>query len=942
LLLVLAPGILPAGPLTLVAAQQAAQEETERLSNQVLTLFQQGRYEEAIPLAQRALETGVRSLGKEHPVVAGCLVNLGALYRHTGRHDKVEPIYLLAAEIYRKSLNAENAANKAGLFIAYARLLNNLASLYVDTGRFGEAEPRLLLAAGIYEKALGSAHSGDATILSSYALTLHNLAELYRRARRYDKAEPLFLRAAELRKRSLGPQHPAYAESLDGLAVLYLETRRYNEAEPLLLHAAEIRKTISDGKHPNYATSLNNLASYYKNTGRYDQAERLYLESAEIISKALGPEHPYYATCLANLASVYQMTGRSREAFSLLTQAMEIEQANLQRIFAVSSEAAMRAYLLTVRGALSGLMSIAASGPKISAETVETALNWALRRKAIILDTLIRFRQAQRLAHSDREVAARAERLRYLRQQLSSFPLSRPPLMSDLEFQRQIRRWRAESDQIESDLNRRLAARQQEQFTDAVVIPAVRKRLPAGSALIEFVRSDIRDFKATNQQPLWKPARYFAFVLTGDPALPPRMVDLGEAAPIEEAVKAVRSSITEFGEKWRVDRGRLLNEAEQEKDLQRVSKKLYDLIFAPVRKELGAAIKMVYLAPDDQLNLVPFGALVDAGGKYLIENYRFVYLSTGRDLLHAQGKATGQGTVVFADPDYDLATAARAQKARELLAETAKRPGDLAGDTQTGGSPYRSTLLPDKVAGQMRQSRGGLRWDPLPASAAEASAVSQLLNGTDYGQVKQYLRGEALEEVFKQVRSPRILHIATHGFFPAERSEIGAEERPIDLGSGNAAVVGISLLERTGNPLLQSGLVLAGANTLGEKQAQQVDDGWVTAEEIGLMELQGTELVVLSACGSGLGAVSAGEGVYGLRRAFQQAGAQTIISTLFEVPDKEAGQIMRSFYEGLKNRKGKLEALHEAQLQMIEDRRKEDGAAHPFFWASFVLTGDPH
>src|ERR1051326_8349075 len=178
---------------------------------------------------------------------------------------------------------------------------------------------------------------------------------------------------------------------------------------------------------------------------------------------------------------------------------------------------------------------------------------------------------------------------------------------------------------------------------------------------------------------------------------------------------------------------------------------------------------------------------------------------------------------------------------------------------------------------------------------------------------------------------------------------------PIDLRTGSIAIAGQKLLARTGNPLLQSGLVLAGANTIGATpipsptpplNAQTtdtgVDDGWVTAEEIAMMNLQGTELVVLSACGSGLGAVSAGEGVYGLRRAFQNAGAQTIVSTLFEVPDAESGQIMRSFYEGLKNKKNKLAALHDSQLEMITERRKQEGAAHPFFWASFVLLGNPN
>ena len=121
-----------------------------------------------------------------------------------------------------------------------------------------------------------------------------------------------------------------------------------------------------------------------------------------------------------------------------------------------------------------------------------------------------------------------------------------------------------------------------------------------------------------------------------------------------------------------------------------------------------------------------------------------------------------------------------------------------------------------------------------------------------------------------------------------------------------------------------------------------MDDGWVTAEEIAMMDLQGTELVVLSACGSGLGKVSAGEGVDGLRRAFQNAGARTIISTLFKVPDKESAQMMKRFYEGLKAGKGKLESLHEAQLSVIAERRKKEGTAHPFFWASFVLLGDPN
>ena len=153
--------------------------------------------------------------------------------------------------------------------------------------------------------------------------------------------------------------------------------------------------------------------------------------------------------------------------------------------------------------------------------------------------------------------------------------------------------------------------------------------------------------------------------------------------------------------------------------------------------------------------------------------------------------------------------------------------------------------------------------------------------------------------------------------------------------------------------MLRSGLVLAGANALGERagpanapgeQADAeptVDDGWVTAEEIALMDLRGTELVVLSACETGLGRVKIGEGVYGLRRAFLYAGARTLVTSLFEVPDEQTRELMGRFYGALKAGRGKLEALHGAQLELLRQRRAAGGARHPFFWASFVLVGDP-
>jgi CHAT domain-containing protein len=189
----------------------------------------------------------------------------------------------------------------------------------------------------------------------------------------------------------------------------------------------------------------------------------------------------------------------------------------------------------------------------------------------------------------------------------------------------------------------------------------------------------------------------------------------------------------------------------------------------------------------------------------------------------------------------------------------------------------------------------------------------------------------ALEEEVKRVHSPRILHLATHGFYyPPPAADQG-------LPSGRSAE---SRLRASADALLRSGLVLAGANAPAPPDDSRAEDGWLTAEEAALLDLRGTELVVLSACESGLGDIRAGEGVYGLRRAFMYAGARSLVSSLFEVPDQETRELMRGFYKNLRAGKSKLAALHDAQHALLRARRAKIGAAHPFFWASFGLIGD--
>jgi CHAT domain-containing protein len=369
--------------------------------------------------------------------------------------------------------------------------------------------------------------------------------------------------------------------------------------------------------------------------------------------------------------------------------------------------------------------------------------------------------------------------------------------------------------------------------------------------------------------------RYAAYLLFPDGRI--EAVDLGPAADIDRAV-------TNVIRRW------------QDPTAMPQSEALGQLIIEPLAPYLEGR-EQVLISPDGQLNLIPFEALQrSAGGPFLVEQYRISYLSSGRDLLRFDFNAPSQQqAVVLADPDYD----------------------------QGGGSPERGRG--DRATGDFQQLRVG----PLPGTAAEAAAIaSHLPNATIL------TRAEATEQAVKQVRAPEILHLATHGFFLAD------VQRPEPTGRGLAIVAadgpGLAPTPPGGtveNPLLRSGLALAGFNA----RTSGNEDGVLTALEVAGLDLLGTRLVVLSACETGLGEVANGEGVYGLRRAFALAGAETQLLSLWQVDDFGTQRLMAQYYEHLTAGMGRSEALRQVQLEMIA---AGDRYSHPYYWAAFVLTGD--
>ncbi len=390
-------------------------------------------------------------------------------------------------------------------------------------------------------------------------------------------------------------------------------------------------------------------------------------------------------------------------------------------------------------------------------------------------------------------------------------------------------------------------------------------------------------------------------------------MDLGPADVIEDAVKEVRQALTDAqGSPKHPSTITQEGEPDAEKAMLKPLAALSKLVLEPLAEHIDGK-KRWYISPDASLWLVPWAALPLKDGRYAVEAHTISYLVSGRDLAAVPSQAKPSRPRMMADPDYNLGVAEARSVTKELVGKAA---------------------APDPSLRSLSPSLGRLRAKRLDGTAAEAQAVKPALEKYAGEEAWLYQQDKALEGVFKSFRGPRVLILSTHGFFledqvVAPSDKLGSDEKRPALDKEGKPLE---------NPLLRCGLLLAGCNN--RDQAKEGDeDGVLTGLEVAGTDLRGTELVVLSACETGLGEVHNGEGVAGLRQAFQLAGARAVAATLWQIPDRESAKLMGDFFANLGDGKGKAEALREAQLAMIRSRREKNAAAHPFFWAAFTLTG---
>ena len=888
-----------------VTDRDRAEFEAHSLNTQAGRMSDAGKYDEAIKLAQQALESGEKALGPDDAYVGELTARLGLTLRTKGDYQGAERMLERAIRIDESSLGKENpqtamAENSMGLVYRstendvkaekflmrsletieknlgnnhpdVALCLMNIAGLHLSRGDFPAAVAELQRALTIADKSLDQDH------FMMIALP-HNLGNAYLEQGDYDRAEPLTERALKAAEQRYGPDHPNVATPLQNLGSIARIRKQYDRALELLWRAEKIREKSLGPTHQRTVSLLINIGNVYKDRGDLAKALELYQRALGILDTTAGPYSDLTLMSLANITSVHTIQGDAKA----LQDQVRVDQVVEKRIelnLAVGSERHMLAYSDWMAERTDRTVSLNVQRFPDSVAARELAAVAVLQRKGRVLDAVSETIAAlhQRLKPDDQKLL---DQLAGTDTELARVALNGPGKVPLEDYRKKLASLEEQREKLEAEVSRTTAGFFEQ--TSPVTLPAVRAVIPANAVLIEFaVYHPFNPAAIDGSDERFGEGRYVAYVIPRQGEV--RCKELGTAKEIDKTLDALRQALRDPARS----------------DVKQLSRAAGEKIFQPIRPLLGDATHLL-ISPDGELSLVPLEALSDEQGRYLVERYSVSYLSSGRDLLRMQvSRPSKTGPLVIADPLFGEPTTEIASTSQPKVA------------ARSAKDPRRSIT----TAGDL----SSVYFAPLSATAREARSIHAL-----FPEARVVTGQQATTRFLKQVEAPKILHIATHGFFLEDPSH---KARQTGKTGGPAAVPGIE------NPLLRSGLALAGANL---NKGGKSDDGILTALEASNLNLWGTRLVTLSACDTGVGEVKTGEGIYGLRRAFFRAGAETLVMSLWPVSDNITREMMTAYYTGLKQGLGRGEALHQAELFML----KRKGRQHPFYWASFIQSGE--
>lgn len=895
------------------------------------------RWDESEMLAKRSLALAESLVGKNHGLYALALFHVGYINHHRRNYAVADPYFQEALQMQVRLLVKEHRD--------YAQTLQILGSFNMNQSKWAQAKayfeealnlrlqifpsnhPRIIsiyMSLGIIHAQKGELEQAEilfkksiqaATSLQDYGLfaqylAIFNLMHSYISFGRINEVQELVIKILPLVERLQGKNHSDYPMNLQVLALTYQKQNKFTEAEKLMLEVLELRKKILGSNHPHYGESLGSLGSLYLTSRQWDKAVNLFAEATHTMEKIQGKSHPDYGQNLFDWGIALYQSGSKAEGLSKAQEAYELlkgiygsEHLSLVRIeYRLAEILKMEGQNQAVKALIKQSSSVQQKLllrattylPENDLETYTYEFSQDLARQFTLLapltaqaswedqdglyyDGLLFYKGfvAQQVfqlrnfirSQADTSLQAKLNHWQQLQRQIGQ------------EYAKSINSRSANVQELEAsaaELEKELVqnARAFAQLRQEVHWSDIQKHLKPKEAAIEFFLYQTKDgaersYAAAILRPGWDN---------------PKVVQLGTSTALDQALGLTLQS-------W------LKGQRGIEPVKADFSRTIYELIWQPL-DVLLQDVKTIYYSPIGGLNTLPLHAIPTGKGKQLLmHRYQLVLMNSTRTLVDpvADQMDKIKSAVLLGGVNYDQSTN------NKSIPQT------------TNGAHLRSQMVLQSVPNWQDVS-----WGNLPGAATEVVEIEGLLkkqgvkttllmdSSATEGQIKSLLTKVKL--------APDLIHLATHGF--AFRDT----------------------LQRTGlhysilhNPLLRTGLVLAGANQHQANDAGAVEDGILTAFEIKGFSLQGTQLVVLSACDSGLGEVRGEEGVFGLPRAFKMAGARNLLVSLWAAKDAETAQFMSYFYRSWIKGQSIRVAFWQTRAKMQKKYRD------PRIWAGFVL-----
>jgi CHAT domain-containing protein len=815
-----------------------------------LSLFYQamGNFEKAEAYDVRAFQI---IKPKDDRDKANRAVVLGLLYKNMGLYDKAEPLLLQALQLFK----AHSQVND----LDYLLCTELLGSLYYHLGNYEKAKPFL-------QEATQSIYGAS---LPGYTGFLEGLGGLYEEDGKNSQAEKVYRKSQRISKQLYGQSSYQFGQSLMRLGNFYRKLGKFTKADSCLSNGLQIIKNKVGEDHVWFADALNTSALLFSDEGEFKKAEEYYQRTIQIVKSKLGESNDNYITFLGNIARLYLREGDYVAAEPDFVTVNKSLYDQISRFFPALSEKEKEEFYEKVKGDFELFNAFALlrypSNPAITGDM----FNLQLATKALLLNSSAKWKQRIR-SSGDKKLAT----LYYAWEDKQAILAK---LFKDSTKRKSIDSLQLQANALEKELSQRsesfatLTEKKQYTWQD------VQRKLKPDEAAIEIIR--LRKFgisKIVTDSSDAKLKRYPKRELTD--------TVFYAALIVKQASKHPELIVLKNGNKLETQ---WLNYYRNSINAQKTDELSYAQFWEPIAKGLGKKIKKIYFSPDGVYNSINLNTLLNPKTKhYLLEEIDLQLLTTSKDLLVSKNEESyNKLAYLLGFPNY----------------QTTKEKRATLVEKERGAQPAYYALNLER----------GNNLEDLPGTKTEVENIATMLSAKGW-QPQVLVGDDALEETLKDAFKPRVLHIATHGYFQAD-----------------------SLLSARTNPLLQSGLMLTGAGrTLAGDKDDKTEDGILTAYEAMNLNLDNTDLVVLSACETGLGEIRNGEGVYGLQRAFKVAGAKSIIMSLWKVNDEATQQLITSFYQFWLESGDKRTAFKKAQLSILSKY------PNPYYWGAFVIVGE--